>query len=310
MMNVRNASWSAFVSAVFLVALAASPAEAHEGTPVPAGEQGAAPAEPETAVDDEASERLEAEIAAAKNEEEMVEAMVRESQNPLSKVISLPFQGNVNMGIGPDYQTGYLMNIQPVMPVTLSDKLLMINRLILPVMGNPSFYTGEDRQWGLGDANYTAWLSPNKPGKVLWGAGMSFVLPTGTEPSMTADKWAMGPSLVVVMMPGKWTMGGVFQNTWSVGGSGERDTNAFFSQVFANYNIGNGWYVGSLPIFTANWEADDPWTLQIGGTVGKGFRLGKQMIDCNIGYYKNFKRPATAPRSKVMFIFKLLWARK
>lgn len=51
-------------------------------------------------------------------------------------------------------------------------------------------------------------------------------------------------------------------------------------------------------------------TVPVGATVGKGFELGGQMIDCNLGYYHNVVRPDGAPRSKVMFTLKFLWARE
>jgi len=128
---------------------------------------------------------------------------------------------------------------------------------------------------------------------------------------MGADKWALGPSFVVVTFQGKWTLGGVIHNVWSVGGSGKKETNNFYTRIFANYNIGGGWYAGSLPIITANWYApDDGWMIPIGGTVGKEFRIGRQMSDFNIGCCHHTKRPPGAPRSKVMFIFKFLWPRK
>ena len=294
------------VLAVFLTVLAAGTVIAGEAAPAPGG---ASPSEI-GAVEPAAKDSGVAGEEEPKGELDAVEKMVRESQNPLSKVYSLPLQGHINMGIGPKLQTQYVMNIQPVVPVPLSDKLLMINRLILPVMSNPGYYTGGDRQWGLSDTSYTAWLSPNTPGTFLWGAGVACTLPTATEDSMGSDMWAFGPSFVMVIFAGKFVMGGVFQNTWSTGGSGKHDTNTFFSQIFINYNIGDGWYVSTMPIFTADWNAEDRWVVPIGATVGKGFKLGGQMIDVNLGYYHNVMRPDTAPRSKVLFTLKFLWARK
>ncbi|HHQ49021.1 MAG TPA: neuromedin U [Acidobacteria bacterium] len=294
------------VLAMFLTVLVAGTVNAGVTAPTPGG---ASPSET-SAAGSAVGESEAANEEQPKGELDTVEKMVRESQNPLSKVYSLPLQGHINMGIGPKLQTQYVMNIQPVVPVPLSDKLLMINRLILPFMSNPGYYTGGDRQWGLSDTSYTAWLSPNKPGTFLWGAGVACTLPTATEDSMGNDKWAFGPSFVMVIFKGKFVMGGVFQNTWSTGGSGRHDTNNFFSQIFINYNIGGGWYVSTMPIFTADWNAEDTWVVPIGATIGKGFKLGGQMIDFNLGYYHNVVRPDAAPRSKVLFTLKFLWARK
>jgi len=302
-MKRHNTRGITAVMGLFLALLTAGPTGAGETTP--AAVQDAA-AEPEVGADTAGTPEQETAPPAAD-----VEALVRESQNPLSKIISMPFQGHFNYGIGPRNQTQYLMNIQPVLPLMLSEDILMINRLILPVVSNPGHYTGGDREWGLADTNYTAWLSPARGGKVLWGAGVSLNLPTATEDSMGTDRWAAGPSFVVVVFPGKWTIGGGIHNVWSFAGSGPHDVNNFYTQIFANYNIGQGWYVGTLPIITADWNApDNGWMVPIGGTVGKGFRVGSQMLDVNIGYYHYMVRPDAAPRSKMMITFKLLWPKK
>jgi hypothetical protein len=39
---------------------------------------------------------------------------------------------------------------------------------------------------------------------------------------------------------------------WRLGPGGTR-YNTFLVQPFVNYNFGEGWYVGSSPIITANW---------------------------------------------------------
>jgi hypothetical protein len=45
-------------------------------------------------------------------------------------------------------------------------------------------------------------------------------------------------------------------------------------QPFVNYNLPGGWYLSSVPIITANWEASsgDMWTVPVGGGAGKLFR--------------------------------------
>ena len=70
-------------------------------------------------------------------------------------------------------------------------------------------------------------------------------------------------------MKGPWVAGVLANNVWSFGGtSGRGGTryNTFLTQPFVNYNFGEGWYVGSSPIITANWLAagNNAWTLPVG----------------------------------------------
>ena len=137
--------------------------------------------------------------------------------------------------------------------------------------------SGQDRETGLGDTTFTAFLSPAKPSRVIWGVGPVFLLPTASDDRLGADKWGLGPSAVLLTMPGNWVIGSLFSNVWSTGGSGDEDVSLFTWQFFANYNLPNGWYLTSSPIITANWEADsgsDTWTVPLGGGVGKIFRIG------------------------------------
>ena len=60
----------------------------------------------------------------------------------------------------------------------------------------------------------------------------------------------------------------------------------------ANLNVGNGWYLTSAPVITANWEveSDDRWTVPIGGGAGRIFKIGSLPNDVRIqafGYLAN-----------------------
>jgi hypothetical protein len=57
--------------------------------------------------------------------------------------------------------------------------------------------------------------------------------------------------------------------------------------------LSDGWYLASVPIITADWEADSDqrWTVPVGGGVGKIFRIGKQPINMSGHVYYNTKKP-------------------
>jgi hypothetical protein len=219
--------------------------------------------------------------------------LAKKTQNPVSDLISLPFQNNTNFNIGPLEGTQNILNVQPVWPFSLSEKWTVITRTILPVMSQPAMVPGQDRTFGLGDATFTAFLSPKDSGKLVWGAGPVLLLPTATDDVLGSDEWGLGPSIVLLTMPGNWVVGSLFSNIWSVAGSGTVDINLFTWQYFINYNLSDGWYLLSAPINTANWEGDsgDRWTIPIGGGAGKIFRVGKQPMNGQISAYYNVEKP-------------------
>jgi hypothetical protein len=235
--------------------------------------------------------------------------LAKATQNPLASMISLPFQNNTNFGIGPDDDTQNILNIQPVWPFSLGEDWNFITRTIIPVISQPGVAPGESRTNGLGDVTFTGWVSPKNSGKWIWGVGGALVLPTATDDALGNDKWSVGPSVVVLTMPGKWVIGSLISNVWSVGGSGDQDVNFFTWQYFINYNMDNGWYLTSAPIITANWEADsnNTWTVPFGGGVGKIFRIGKQPLNAQVSAYYNVEAPASGADWQLRLQLQLLF---
>jgi hypothetical protein len=136
------------------------------------------------------------------------EKLAKAAQNPVASMISLPFQNNTNLNIGPNDSTQNILNIQPVWPFKVNDDWNVITRTIVPVTSNPDVLTGEGRVKGIGDTVFTAFLSPSDSGDVTWGVGPMVLLPTATEDALGQDTWAAGISGVVLTMPGHWVIGG------------------------------------------------------------------------------------------------------
>ena len=76
-------------------------------------------------------------------------SLAKTAQNPIGNMISLPFQNNMNFGVGPDDRVQNVLNIQPVVPFALGDNWNLIARSILPVISQPA--PGDDRTDGIGD---------------------------------------------------------------------------------------------------------------------------------------------------------------
>ena len=213
--------------------------------------------------------------------EDESEELAKAAQNPVANLISLPFQNNTDFDYGPRDKTQNTLNIQPVWPFEITENWNLITRTIVPIVSQPSLAAGQDRETGLGDITFTGFMSPSDSGKVTWGVGPIVLFPSATDNRLGADKWGLGPSIVVLGMPGNWVVGSLFSNVWSVGGSGNEDVNLFTWQVIANYNLSDGWYLTSTPIITSNWEAksSDEWTVPVGGGFGKIFKIDSLASD-------------------------------
>ena len=208
-----------------------------------------------------------------------MEQVTKDAQNPVANMISIPFQLNSSYGLYQPYgRTQNILNIQPVIPIDLSEKWNLITRTIIPITWQPQ-NADSGMAAGLGDMNVSAFLSPAHPGKVIWGAGLALGIPTRTYPLLGSALWSAGPSAVVLTMPGPWVLGVLAQNTWSFAGPSDQPAiNYFYSQIFINYNFGKtGWYVATQPIITADWTqaSGNKWTVPVGGGVGYIHRFGK-----------------------------------
>lgn len=237
--------------------------------------------------------------------------LAKAAQNPVASMISLPLQNNTNFNVGPGDDVQNVLNIQPVIPLKLSEDWNLITRTIVPVIYQPELVKGTGgSEFGLGDINLTLFLSPAKPGKIIWGAGPAFSLPTANETILGTEKWSAGPSVVALKIQGPWVVGGLASNLWSFAGDSDRqDVNQFLFQYFINYNLPDGWYLSSAPIITANWEADssDQWTVPLGGGGGKIFRIGKQPVNAQLQGFYNVVTPDNGPDWTLRFQFQFLF---
>jgi len=243
-------------------------------------------------------------------QESQTEKLAKETQNPVANLISVPFQNNFNFGIGANDATQWVLNIQPVIPITLNKDWNLITRTIVPIINQPSPAPGIRSAFGLGDINPSLFLSPANSGKLIWGIGPTMTFPTATDSLLGNGKWSGGPGLVVLTMPGHWVLGALANNQWSFAGWGKKSVNSMLIQPFVNYNFPHGWYFTTSPVITANWLAasNDRWTLPIGGGFGKIFRLGKLPVNTQLAAYSNVVKPRQGGadwqlRFQVQFLF-------
>jgi len=224
------------------------------------------------------------------------EELAKLAQNPVGNLISVPFQNNTNLNFGPEKGTQNVLNIQPVIPVSITDDWNVITRTIVPVISMPALSPEISSTNGVGDVVFTAFLSPAKPGEWIWGAGPVVQIPTNSNAELGNKNWGLGPAFVVLHLDhgSPWVYGALVNNIWSLtsdkqGGSYSNLT----LQPFVNYNFEGGLYLTTAPILTADWKAENSqqWTVPVGGGVGKIFHLGKLPVNTQISAYYNVVRP-------------------
>ena len=243
--------------------------------------------------------------------EQSTEDLARKTQNPVADLISVPFQNNFNFNAGPNERNVYVLNVQPVIPIHVTERWNLITRIITPIVNVPELSPGFDSAAGLGDINPTFFLSPADAKEFIWGIGPTFTFPTASDRLLGAGKWSAGPSAVGLLMEGPWVVGALANQQWSFAGWGDHDVNKFLLQPFLNYNFAGGWYLTSAPIMTGDWTAGigQRWTVPVGGGAGKLWRLGKVGLPVNTqiqGFY-NAARPEFAAdwqlRAQVQLLF-------
>jgi hypothetical protein len=245
-------------------------------------------------------------------------AIVKLSQNPVGNIAVVPFQNNFNAGLGPYSRYQYNLNVQPVIPVALGTSANFILRTIIPVLVQPSFASPATcgptavcaSTSGIGDIQEQTFYAPKtKPGELIWGAGPVFQVPSATPGTLGAGKWAAGPDLVLLEMPGHTVFGILMTQVWSFAGQVNRpNVSAALFQPFFNYNLKNGWTLTTGPSITANWVAtQNKWAVPLGGGVSKTFKLGDQVMQLSAQYYTYVARQIGTPQTNLKVSWSLLY---
>jgi len=239
--------------------------------------------------------------------EDNARKLAQGAQNPISKLISVPFQFNFNGGTSPFDRTQTVLNIQPVLPIPLSDHYTLVTRWILPFVGQPNTSMSTDTTWGFSDFNPQLYLAIEVPHGFTIGPGVSIVTPTASDAVLGAGKWSAGPSLVVVWIGGSFVAGFLVNNVWSINGDSTRaEVSSFFLQPFINWNLPHGSYITTAPEITQNWN-HSAWTVPIGAGVGKIQKLLDQPVNFSVQAYGDVTSPSGAPDYTVRVQLQLLF---
>jgi hypothetical protein len=161
---------------------------------------------------------------------------------------------------------------------------------------------------GLSDIVFTAFYSIEGKGPMM-GIGPVVEMPTG-GPDRGSQKWSAGPSFLILVDPGDWTLGALINNTWSFAGKDDReDVNHMLLNLFIVKQLGDGWYVNSSPIITADWIAEkgDKWIVPVGAGGGKLVYLGGKLpVNLQTQMYYNVVRPDFGPEWQWRFQLQII----
>lgn len=253
-----------------------------------------------------------ADPAAGGAKEPTAEELALKLANPVAALISLPIQGNVDFGLGPD-GSGWQSktNIQPVVPIGLTEKWNVISRTILPLYIQEGVTAPGEDQIGLGSITQSLFFSPKAPGKlgIIWGAGPVFLIPTATSDATGTSQFGTGATMVALKQSGGLTYGFLVNHIWSVTGNDKYpEINNTFIQPFLSYATKTGTSFTVNTESTYNWTANQ-WTVPMNATVAQLLKLGGQRVQIFGGLRYYFESPAGGPDWGFRYGITFLWPR-
>ncbi len=181
----------------------------------------------------------------------------------MASLISVPFQNNTDVGIGPLNGTKNTMNLQPVVPLSLTKSLNLITRVILPIVTQRDITGAGITQSGLSNVVASAFISPKEAKNGL--------------------TWGFGPTALVLKQTHGWTIGGLMNQLWSFACDKNRnDISQLFLQPFLTYNWKSGAGLGVSGEITQNWNTGNTGAYII-PTISGVPKIGTQTVQLAIG---------------------------
>jgi hypothetical protein len=238
-----------------------------------------------------------------------LDALAEELINPLSDLWFLAIQNDTTTYGGDlddgNTQTFNNLKIQPVMSIPLNEEYNVVVRPVIqylsydfprlnlidtnPPITEDSFEVDFNRKNGFGDTLFLASVGPSDvKGKFLLAGGATFILPTASDEELkilTANEWAVGPSLTGIYIGDEWILGAFAQHWWGVGDRNQKfrinipsngqdltvdvdgdDLNLSDIQYIVRYRYSQQTNIGAAPNITINWNqsGSDRFTVPVG----------------------------------------------
>lgn len=210
-----------------------------------------------------------------------VQELADKLANPVATLISVPFQNNINYGIGEYNGSKYVINFQPVIPFKLTDNLNLISRFIIPIIDQRDITGNNTNEFGLSDATITAFFAP-KSKKLIYGIGPAFLVPIATDKFLGTEKFGIGPSAIVMHQGKGLTIGFIANQIWSVAGNEDRaDVNQFYTQIFLSHSYKSGASLGVNAEITQNWTGNTT-MISLNPSIGGITKFGNQVVQLSL----------------------------
>ena len=229
--------------------------------------------------------------------QESADELARKLSNPVAALISVPMQYNVDFDIGPENGTKHYLNVQPVIPHSLSEHLNLITRVIVPVIHQDDVFGDSGSQFGLGDINPSFFFSPKEPvGGWILGAGPVFLLPTATDELLGSEKWGAGPTVLALQQtPEGWTYGALVNHIWSFAGDDDRnEISNTFIQPFLSRQFAGGRTITVNLESSYDWIGEH-WNVPVNLGYSKVTKWGSQMLSWQGGVRHFIETPGEGP---------------
>jgi hypothetical protein len=256
--------------------------------------------------------------------------LAKQLANPVANLISVPLQNNLDYGGGAQKAgSQYLLNIQPVIPIKLTNDWNLITRTIVPLTDVVHIVPGANPV-GLGDILQSFFFSPANPVHgVILGAGPVFLYPTATRDEISANQFAAGPTFVGLMQSQGWTVGILANHLWGIGTPGKNGlgggsiladdgstillppgqsprVNASYLQPFLSYTTPSQTTFTVQTESTYNWTAHQ-WTVPVMAGASQVLKVGSQPISIAVMGKYYAARPDGAPAWGARFVLTFLF---
>ncbi len=214
------------------------------------------------------------------------EDLAKKLANPVASLISVPLQYNYDENYGPT-EDGSVerLNIQPVIPISISEDWNLITRTIVPLIDQDDIPVNGEGESGLGDIVASQFFSPKAPSADgwIWGVGPVWLLPTASDEALGGEKFGIGPTGVALKQVGPWTYGVLANHIWSFAGEDSREqVSATFLQPFLAYVTPTKTTFSLNTESTYDWK-DEEWSVPINAGVSQMFKVGPQILQVQLG---------------------------
>jgi hypothetical protein len=237
-------------------------------------------------------------------------SLAQEATNPFSNSWLMQIQQNNNWTDMPSGHSDRMqsnLTFQPLMSMRLTDAWGLYLRPVVTIVNslpNLDQNGNSARATGYGDTVLgVAAAHPLLGGRLVIGAGPTFIFPTAPQRELGQDTWQVGPDVGATLLGKHFIAYGFVQQWFKVGGDGTK-TNQLSGVFDYTYSFDNGWTVGTQPSLSIDWDAsaNQRAAFGIGPQVGKLCRCGglPTLLQMQVQYYP--VRPSIAgPKWNIQF---------